>query len=305
MAAYPTLLDIAKLNGTDAEVGLIEEVIKMAPEVRMGAARTIKGIHYKTRVRTALPTVGFRAANQGTPISKSTFENRLYEAYILNPTWLCDKAVADECEDGAQYYIATESIGIMESALYTLSVQFYYGTGGLGDAKGFPGISQAIDPSMIVDAQGTTASTASSVYAVRFGIQQVCWLWGLNGEFALQPVKEVVLNDSLGNPLTYYHEELLARPGLQVGSKWSVGQIKNITQDTGKGLTDKLMGQLYELYPDAIRPDCFFMTRRSREQLRASRTAVNPTGREAPTPQDFEGIPIYGTDGILNTEAIS
>ena len=51
--AVTTLLDIAKANGSDAAVGLIEEVMTYSPEVNLGAARTIKGLSYKTLVRTA------------------------------------------------------------------------------------------------------------------------------------------------------------------------------------------------------------------------------------------------------------
>src|SRR5258708_5520975 len=97
----PTLLDIAIMNGSDMAVGLVEETIRAVPEVLKGAARTIKGTQYKTLVRTNLPTVGFRAANEGSPTSKSIYENRLFETFILNPNWTCDKAVADSHEDGA------------------------------------------------------------------------------------------------------------------------------------------------------------------------------------------------------------
>jgi hypothetical protein len=47
------------------------------------------------------------------------------------------------------------------------------------------------------------------------------------------------------------------------------------------------------------------MTKRSQEQLRASRTATNATGAPAPIPTDAFGIPIGVTDGILNTEALT
>ena len=55
-----TLLDIAKLNGSDTVVGLIEEVITSAPEFAVLPARTIRGTSYNTVSRTAYPSVGFR-----------------------------------------------------------------------------------------------------------------------------------------------------------------------------------------------------------------------------------------------------
>jgi hypothetical protein len=65
--ALPTLLDIAKANGSDAVVGLVDEAVSAHPELTRGFARTIQGIQYKTLVRTGVPTGGsFRAANAGT-----------------------------------------------------------------------------------------------------------------------------------------------------------------------------------------------------------------------------------------------
>jgi hypothetical protein len=86
----PTLLDIAKATGSDGIAGLIEEVILAVPELRLGAARTIKGTQYKASVRTGVPTGGFRAANEGVTPQKSTFEQRLFECYIANCRWQCD-----------------------------------------------------------------------------------------------------------------------------------------------------------------------------------------------------------------------
>src|SRR5690606_36023576 len=131
----PTLLDIAKRRGNDALVGLIEEVIVAAPEVsgmtavpgqgwvqipNVGAARTIKGRLYQTLVRTALTEVGFRNANEGTTAVKSEYENRLVETFVLNPRWECDKAVADNAEDGPEAYIADEAIAIVKASIKTL-----------------------------------------------------------------------------------------------------------------------------------------------------------------------------------------
>jgi len=72
--ANPTLLDIAKANGSDAVVGLVDETTKAHPEISLGAARTVKGIQFKTLVRIALPSVGFRLANEGVVAGKGVYE---------------------------------------------------------------------------------------------------------------------------------------------------------------------------------------------------------------------------------------
>lgn len=304
----PTLLDIAKANGSDAVVGLIDETSKAHPEITMGFARTIKGLNYKTLIRTGLPTVKFRSANEGAEVHKGVYENRLIETYIFNPRWECDKAVADGHEDGASAFIAMEAEGIMEAAWQHLSAQFYYGklsTGG-NDSKGFPGLLEVYDSTnMVVDAGGTTANTGSSVWAVKFGPRHIQWVYGMNGSLDLSDVTEARVLDANSNPYTAYVQELLARPGLQVGSVRSCARIKKLTEDTGKGLTDTLLAKLLTKFPVGVVPDAFLMTRRSLEQLRASRTATNETGKPAPVPADAFSIPIWPTDAIKDTESLT
>jgi hypothetical protein len=302
----PSLLDIAIANGSDMTVGLIEETIKAVPEVRMGAARTIKGLNYKTLVRTALPTVGFRAANLGATVSKGIYENRQFEAFMFNPRWECDKMVADGYEDGAAAFIAMEAQGIMEAAFQTLGKQFYYGAAQGGDALGNPGVLAMYDAAnMVIDAGGTTASTGSSVWALRFGPRDIQWIWGNEGQLQLSPLQEMRILDANGNPYTGYVQEIAARPGLQMTRKYAAGRIKKITADVGHTLTDAMISQLLALFPTGLVPDCLIMTRRSLQQLQQSRTAVNPTGAPAPIPQEAFGVPIFPTDSILNTEALT
>lgn len=300
-----TLLDIAKANGSDAVAGLIDEVSKAHPEVTRGFARTIKGIMYKTLVRVGLPAVSFRDANQGQDPTKAAYENRTVETFIMNPRWQADKAVADRYEDGAPAYIALEAQAHMEAAMVTLAKQFYYGRA-TGDAKGHPGLIDTLDTTnMVVDAGGTTANTASSVWAVKFGPKDVAWVWGNDGALDASELDERDAEDVDGKKFTAYHQELLAYPGVQVGSIRSIGRIKKLTEDVGKGLTDTLIAKLLSKFQVGVVPDVLFMTRRSLEQLRSSRTATTATGTPAPIPAEAFNIPIAVTDAILDTESLT
>jgi len=100
-------------------------------------------------------------------------------------------------------------------------------------------------------------------------------------------------------------QTLLARIGLQIASKYSIGCIKKLTEDSGKGLTDSLLSQLYQKFPVGHKPDVFLMSRRSQGQLQRSRTATNATGAEADIPVSWQGVPIIPTDSILDTESLS
>jgi hypothetical protein len=317
-----TLLEMAKISAAGGVAELLDEAARPVPEItglyalngklsqapRVGDIRPIPGTQYKTLVRTALPTAGFRGANEGVLASKSVMENRLVECAILNPRWECDKAVADACVDGPEAYIAMEAVAILTAALMTLGKQFYYGTGVGGDAKGHPGLIQAHDATnMVVDAGGTTANTGSSVWGVKFGMNDVQWVMGKNGQLDVSDVRIESVVDAADSTkkFTAYVQELLSWIGLQVKTPHAVVRIKKLTEDSGKGLTDALLGQAMAKFPTGWAPDAFFCSRRSLEQLRASRTATNETGKEAPTPTDFEGVPLIPTDSILNTESLT
>ena len=362
-----TLLDIVKKNGSDAEVGLVDETIRAYPEVAFGAARTIKGLNYKTLIRTGLGSVAFRDYNTGSGVVKATYRNQNIEAFLLNPRIEVDKAAADADEDGAEAYVAMEAKAVMEASLQLLGRTFYYGrrTTLGGDAKGNPGLLDYVDPVLTIDAGGSSSSVSSatvtgsttvtvavaglyvgdgvsgtgipagttitaiqtstitisqaatatgtvtlaydrgsSVWLVAMGQQKVQWVFGQNGQMAMAPTRlgDIITPD--GGHVTGYISELEAKPGLQVLNRFSVVRIKNLTKQSGKGLTDNVIGNALSLLPAGMVPfiQDIFMSTRSREQLRASRTAVNPTGAPAPTPQDFEQIPIRATDSLSNIE---
>lgn len=319
-----TLLDIAKRNAADPAVGLIDETYTVHPEIsgmtmflgmpttipNVGDSRTIRGQNYKTLVRTALPSVAFRNANEGVVPTQATHENRQVDTYILNPRWQADKAVADRSEDGPEAMIADEAAAHMMASLKILAQCFYYGNVAtasqlVADAKGFPGLLQSYSTTYEVDAGGTTAGTGSSVWAVKFGRQAVQWVWGENGMLELSDVELRDAEDADGNKFTAYHQELLAYPGLQVASTRAIGRIKDLTEDSGKTLTDDMIADLLSKFEVGWKPDVLFMTRRSLKQLRASRTATNSTGAPAPFPTESHNVPIAVTDSLRDTEVLT
>lgn len=301
--SYPTMLDIAKRTGTDELVGLIDETSKATPEVRIAAARTISGTSYKTKIRVGLPGGDYwRDANDGSTPGKQKIENRRIETFIFNPKWVCDKAVADDSEDGPVAYIAEEAEAITEGAMQQLGRQFYYGRAASGGSKGSPGLLDVYDAAnMEVDAGGST--NRSSVWAVKWGNKDVQWVIGRNGTFELTDVTTQQMNGENNQPMTSYIQEILARIGVQVGSVYSVGRIKNVDTTSGHELTDDLIYELLFKFPAGVQPDVLLMNPRSLQLLRESRQATNATGAPAPIPDSVGGVPIAVTDSINNDEA--
>lgn len=323
--AQATLLDLARLNGNDAVVGLVEENLTYAPELSVVPARTVRGTSYRTVSRDTYPGVGFRAANGGVPYTKSTFLNRLHECYIFSGNIRADVAVMNAHEDGAEAFKAIESSGVMKQAMIDIGSQFIYGTA--SDAKGFPGLqafhdafsteltARSVAP-IVLDAGGTTASTGSSVYGVKFGDQGLQFIFGNNSTLTLSDWFRQMVNDgTAGQDYLAECASLNSWIGLQAATPYCVGRLKDATADSTKGVTDAKLAELLALYPVGYKPDVWFMSRRSAFQLQSSRSATSITnsgakgqdGRDvfAAEPTSACGIPIVVTDSITNTEALS
>lgn len=310
--AKTTLLDIAKLNGNDRVVGLIEENLTYAPEMNLFPARTVSGTSYHTIVRTGFPSVGFRNANEGVTPSKSSFRKQLTELFILSSAIEVDKAVAAAYEDGPAAWEMIEADGVMRQTMITMGSQIWYGTS--ADAKGFAGIKSLVpkNSTISVDATGAAANTASSVYAVKFGVQNVSLVFGQNTTLELSDFRDQQLTDDSGGKYAGRVADLTGWAGLSVLNNNCIGRILNLTAENGKGLTDSLLADLFNKFPVGYVPDAIFMSRRSRSQLQKSRSVTlfgQGTNRPqqpliSPIPTEYDGVPIIVSDSIRDTDAI-
>lgn len=309
-----TLLEIAKLNGRDQEVGLIEENLTYAPEIAVIPARPIKGTAYKATIRTDLPGGGgFRSANQGVIATASKFKEQLVQCFLYSRLIKADLAVLNAGEDDSEdALMALEKSGAVLDAFINLGKQTFYGT--VTDAKGFPGLASMVNSALEIDAGGSTTATGSSVYGVKFGPQNVHFIFGNNTTLSFQDQWKQVVKDADGKEFTALCSNLDAWMGLANGSKYSVGRLKDCTADSGKGVTDAKLAELLSKYPVGSRPDRWFMTRRSAFQLQTSRSATTiqsgaktSSGAEvfAPMPTESNGIPITITDSLTDTETLS
>jgi hypothetical protein len=311
--AYLNLLDLTKLRGHAREVGIIESIVTAAPELAIIPARTISGTSFKTVDRTALPATGFTTANAGIVPGKSSFATKLVECFIFRGAINVDEAVAMAHEDGPAALQAIEADGVGRSAGIEIGKQVWYGLD--EDANGFPGIRSLCPTDMKVDATGTTATTGSSVFGVKFGPQFVQLVFGGGSTIRLPEFRKQSVTDANSGQYDAFVSNLTAWVGLQCVHPYAIGRLYNLTADSGKGLTDSLLADLLAKYPVGFTPDAWFMTRRSRTQLQKSRTVTltgngsrgsvgSETGLIAPLPTEAFGIPIIVTDNLLNTETL-
>jgi hypothetical protein len=317
-----SLLDVAKTNGTRAESTLVESVATFAPELETFPIEVITDTEYETLDRHELPATGFTYANEGIAPGKSKFKPRKHQCFIFRGSVLCDQAVADafNLRRGANKYQAIESEGVGRSAVIEIGKQIYYGLD--EDNKGFPGLraihsafSAGLGAAAVsVDATGSSANQATSVYAVKFGDAFCKIIFGGKKVISLPPFRVQSVADGNGGQYDAYVSNLQSWVGLACANPWSIGRIYNLTTQVGKGLTDALIADLLAKFPIGFMPDALFMTRQSRAQLQKSRTVVlnsggsgTPNGGQgmtAPLPTEAQGIPIICTDSILNTEAV-
>jgi len=310
-----SLLDITKRNGTDAAVGLVEEVNTVAPELESLMGRGISGITYKVKKRTALPSgPAFRNANEGSDIISSQYDQTIGQCYFLDGQMRVDEAVvtAGMSEGNSiEDILSDEAIGVMRQKLIHVGDAFYRGT--TADAKGFVGLKSLYDTNNCeVDATGTPGS-ATSVYLVWNDIQGVHWVFGNNNGLDMKEWRQQQVTDSNGKAFTAYVNNVSGWMGLFFGHTRSIVRIKNLTTATGKGLTDALVAEAVSKLPIFMRRSPglrLFMNSAAQLQLQKSRSTVNTSNTKtdsgilqfAPPPTESQNIPIILTDSIPNNE---
>ena len=312
--ALMTSTDVLKINNSEELVGLIEDVVKDIPEINFFAASPVQKNSYKTLALTALPSTAFRATGSYREFQTATLTNKTVECKYLDASWILEKAVAQQSDWGEDFAKALTQRAHLKSEFFTLAKQIWQGTD--SDANGFTGLDAIIDAvvdgdkkEMVVTANTGSITDASTVYAVRTGIDSCQLAWGSNGQFNESDVREQLLTTKESAKTSgawFYAQDLGGWVGLQVTSKYAAGKITGLSAtNTKQGLNDDLLYELIERFPVGMKPDGLFLSRRSFSQLRQSRTAYNAIGAPAPYVQEFEGIPIYVTDAIPDNGTIS
>lgn len=312
MATALALADLVKLNDlNDAEID-VTDLLDEAPFLKaLAATAASNGTVHSYLKETTAPVVGFRAVNVGREESDSEDTEVTATLKILDASFSCDQALAKGYRKGSAAFVAREAARHLKAAMFAFEKQVLNGVIGNGDSGGFVGLrdSLLIANAMTYNAAGTTATTGSSLYAVRTGsdMRDLCLVAGGNGATPNIEIGETsTIQKTSSGTLTYpaFYTPILAYLGLQLGSAYSIGRIANLTADSTKGLTDAKIASLLELFPASRQPNVLVCNRRSLAQLRASRTATNATGAPAPFPTEAFGIPLVITDAIGSVEPI-
>jgi hypothetical protein len=303
-----TLTELLEINDQSlAALELTDLLDDAAVLKRLAAVEASDNTRHRYLVEDGAPAVGFRAVGDGR--ENKTGSDRLVsvDLKIFDASFMVDTAVADAYKGGREAFIAREAKRHMKAGFFEVESQCFYGTA--NDSAGFAGLAALLtvlykDSAMVVDATGTTAGTGASVWLIRSGEDDVAAIAGDSGKLTMEETVSIRATGSSTGFFPALWTPIKGWLGLQTGTNYSVARICNLTEDSGKGLTDALIYRALSLFPSGKGPNMIAMNRRSLKQLRQSRTATNATGAPAPIPTEVEGIPIQTTDALLATETL-
>lgn len=299
---YYTSAEIITFNESDLSFD-VSDVLNRAPLIRRLSAFSVDGTQLKYVKKTADPSVGFRLLNDGVENDVADYTQVTVDLAIADASFNVDIAAAEGYRLGPAAFLAMQMRNHMEAMMFKIEQEVLYGA----NTNGFAALGDelnALSDATVISAGGTTADTGSSVWAINTGFNDVQLAWGNQGVIEAKDTSIIRTAGSSSGHFGSYWTPVTGYCGLIYGSAWSAGRLANLTEDSGKGLTDDLLSQLLEKFPAGRLPNMLVMSRRSLSQLQRSRTATSPSGAPAPFPESAFGIPIIVSDAVSDTEAL-
>lgn len=329
-----TLVDWAKRVDPDGRIPVIAELLSQTNEVLDDAVFKEGNLPTGERVviRTGLPTVYWRALNQGIPNSKSTTAQVDEACGMLEARSEVDVDLAMLNGNTAQFRLS-EDVAFLEAMNQTMATTLFYGNPGT-DPKQFLGLAprysslSAGNGGNILSAGGSDAAHNTSIYLVLWSDQTVYCPFPKGSKVGLlhedQGQKTVYNSD--GTRMEALSTRYQWKNGLVVKDWRYVVRIPNIyttdllalsSTQTPTAATSiiKLMARaLYKLPNMGMGKAAFYMNRVVHSGLTmmamdktANVLAINQGLTQYGTPTSwlsFLGIPLRKVDAILNTEAV-
>ena len=250
---------------------------------------------------------GFRAIGYGVSNAAAYIKEMDVVCKYLDATVVRDVALAQGYRGGIGGYMQREIFLGLRASFFALEKAIFR-TGISGAFAGLPAFDDYtyIGGTLVKNAGG---NGGSSCWMLRTAEDGVAIVAGNDGNMSMMwddsnPTL-IRVNTNTGDLTEGYAAYQAAIGGyfaLQVGSIYDAVRICNLDGTAGHKMTDALLGSALAAFPAALQPNLIVMTRACREELRASRTATTPTGKEADIPDNFQGIPIEVTDALASNE---
>jgi hypothetical protein len=338
-----TLADWAKRLDPDGRVPAVAELLSQSNEILEDCVFKEGNLPTGERVviRTGLPTVYWRALNQGVPSSKSTTAQVDEACGILEARSEVDKDLAMLNGNTAQFRLS-EDAAFLEAMNQTMAQTLFYGNPGtdpktfLGLAPRYSSLSAAVGNSQnVLSAGGTVSGQQTSVYLVVWGDNTVYCPFPKGSKAGLthEDLGEQTVYTPSSNPLyasstdrmQAYVTRYQWKNGLVVKDWRYVVRICNLdttdlftqtsTQAAGAGtaLIKMMSRALYRVPNMAMGRAAFYMNRTVHSALSIHALdksqyvlKVNEGLSQFGTPSNylsFLGVPLRRVDQILNTES--
>ena len=328
-----TLADWAKRTDPEGRIPVVAELLSQSNEVLEDAVFKEGNLPTGERVviRTGLPTVYWRALNQGIPSSKSTTAQVDEACGILEARSEVDKDLAMLNGNTAQFRLSEDS-AFLEAMNQTQATTLFYGDPAedpkqfLGLAARYSDKSSGGNKQNILDAGGSSTDN-TSIYLVVWGDQTVYCPFPKGSKAGLvhEDLGEQTVYNSDGTRLQALATRYQWKNGLVVKDWRYVVRIANIdvsdliaqtgTQaSTASTAIIKLMARaLYRIPNMAMGRAAFYMNRTVHSGLSLAALdksqyvlKINDGLSQYGTPQSwlsFLGVPLRRVDAILNTES--
>jgi hypothetical protein len=332
-ATLVTLADVAKSK--DKEIGKVAEVL-----VQHNAAlndipyqEMNEGTIHKEDIRSALPAVYYRKANQPIPASKSTIEERSFTAAHFESKSQIDQAVASRGgADRVAYNRWNQAQGHLQAQAIEQASLMIYGSPVSSNRKtaGFFDIYSTVSASEetsknVIDAGGT-GSNNCSILKVHWGERSVFGVYPKGTKAGLTRIDhsaggklvQIHGTDENGNAGTFwgYEEEFKTDHGLVVKDFRQAARIANIdvpalVSGTGAAdLIDLMISANYKIDSEENGQGVWYVNRTVEAHLH--KQALTKVGAGAGLTFDnyqgkrvlmFLGCPVRRMDALLTSEA--
>ena len=327
-----TLADWAKRTDPDGRVPVVAELLSQSNEVLEDCVFREGNLPTGERVviRTGLPTVYWRALNQGIPSSKSTTAQVDEACGILEARSEVDKDLAMLNGNTAQFRLS-EDTAFLEAMNQTQATTMFYGNPGV-DPKQFLGLAARYSDSTAANGQnilkaGGSGSDNTSIYLV---------VWGDNTVYCPFPKgsKAGLIHEDLGEQ-TVYNSDGTRMQALATRYQWKNGlvvkdwryvvrianiDVSDLIAQTGTQAPTaataiiKLMARaLYRIPNMSMGRAAFYMNRTVHSGLSIAALdksqyvlKINEGLSQFGMPYSwlsFLGVPLRRVDALLNTEA--
>lgn len=329
-----TLADWAKRVDPDGRVPIVAELLSQSNEVLEDCVFKEGNLPTGERVviRTGLPTVYWRALNQGIPNSKSTTAQVDEACGILEARSEVDKDLAMLNGNTAQFRLS-EDTAFLEAMNQTQAQTLFYGNP-KDDPKKFLGLAPRYS-SLSADNSQNILSASASGYSTN-GVNTSVWLvvWGDQTVYCPFPKgsKAGLIHEDLGEQTVYSGDNRLQayatryqwKNGLVVKDWRYVVRIPNIvatdlvaqsgaqTASSSTALIRLMARAMYRIPNLAMGRAAFYMNRTVHSGLSVAALdksqyvlKVNDGLSQFGTAQNylsFLGIPLRRVDSIVNTE---